>query len=125
MVIIMVLLPVFASFAWLICYKNEKAEKKKSSLLTQRPQPTCIYIYYHYYKGVTPSRQNSKVLYPLVVRRRGKTGKHGKVGVKRWWVLVQTPYSLHENGRQSPRVESWNQGDKPPDAEETQEAPYR
>ena len=52
-----------------------------------------------------PSR--SKVLYRWGVRRRGKTGNHRKVGVKKkWWVLVQFPYSQQGNGRQSPRVET-------------------
>ena len=55
-----------------------------------------------------PSRQHSKVLYRCRVRRRGKTGNHGKVGLKRkWWVLVQSPYSRQGNERQSPRVEPW------------------
>ena len=36
------------------------------------------------------------------LRRRGMTGKYGKVGVKRkWWVLAQVPYSVQGNGRQS------------------------
>ena len=47
-----------------------------------------------------PSRQHSKLVYRLGLRRRGKTGKHGEVGMKRnWWVLVQPPYSLQGNGR--------------------------
>ena len=38
--------------------------------------------------------------------RRGKTGKHRKVEMKRkWWILVEPPYYLQGNGRQSPRVE--------------------
>ena len=32
-----------------------------------------------------PSRQHSKILYPWGVWRRGKEGKHGKVGMKRKW----------------------------------------
>ena len=48
--------------------------------------------------------------------RRGKTGKHKQVGVKRkWWVLGQPPYSQKGNGRQLPRVEP---GDRPSDVEE-------
>ena len=44
--------------------------------------------------------QHSKVLYRWGVRRRGETGRRGKVGVKRkWWVLAQLQYSLQENGR--------------------------
>ena len=40
------------------------------------------------------------------VRRRRKTGKHGKVEVKRKrWVLAQPSYYLQVNGRQSPWVE--------------------
>ena len=35
------------------------------------------------------------------VKRRKKTVKHGKVGVKRrWWALAQPPHSLQGNGRQ-------------------------
>ena len=46
-----------------------------------------------------PSWQRSKVLYRWGVRRRGKTGKHGKVGVKRKvWVLAHPPYSRKETG---------------------------
>ena len=51
--------------------------------------------------------------------RRGKTRKHEKVEVKRkWWVLMQPPYSLQGNGRQLPRVEPFNQRNRPPDVEE-------
>ena len=58
--------------------------------------------------------------------RRGKTGKYGEVGVKRnWWVLVQPPYFLQGNGKQSPRVELWNKGDRPPDIEENPGSHYR
>ena len=40
------------------------------------------------------SRQNLNVLFYWGVRRRGKTGKHGKVGVKsKWLILAQPPYS--------------------------------
>ena len=47
-----------------------------------------------------PSRQQSKVLYHWGVRKRGKTGKHGNVKVKRkWWVLTQPLYSLQGNRR--------------------------
>ena len=67
--------------------------------------------------------QHSKVLYRCGVRRGGKTEKHGKVGGKRkWWVLAQPPYYSQGNGRQSSRVEPFNQWDRPPDAEETQRA---
>ena len=53
------------------------------------------------------------------VRRRGRTGKHGKVGVKKkWWVLARPPYSLQGYRRQSTRVEPFNHGDRPPEAEE-------
>ena len=52
-----------------------------------------------------PSRHQSKVLYRSDVRRRRKTGKYRIVRVK-------------ETGMQSPRMETWNQGDRPPDAEE-------
>ena len=49
------------------------------------------------------------------VRRRGKIGNHGKVGVKRkWWVLPQLYYFPKGNGRQSCRVEP---GGRPPDTE--------
>ena len=42
----------------------------------------------------------------LGVRRKGKAGKHGEVGVKRkCWVLVESPYSPQGTGRQLPRVE--------------------
>ena len=67
----------------------------------------------------SPSREHSKVLYCLGVRKRGKTGNHRKVRVKRkWWVLAQPPYSLQGNRRQSPRVEPSKQGVTPPDVEE-------
>ena len=53
-----------------------------------------------------PSRKPSKVLYRSRVRRRGKTGKYRKLGVKRkWWVSAQSPYSPQVTGRQLPRVE--------------------
>ena len=43
----------------------------------------------------------------LGVKRRGKTGKKGKVELKRkWCVLAQPPYSLQGNGKQLPRVET-------------------
>ena len=49
-----------------------------------------------------PSRQYSNVQYRWGLRRRGKTGKHGKVEVKRkWWVLAEPPYSTQGNGRQA------------------------
>ena len=65
------------------------------------------------------SRQHSRFYIAGVVRRRGNTGKYGKVGVKRkWWVLAQPPYSPQGNGRQLIRVELFKQGDRPPDAEE-------
>ena len=35
----------------------------------------------------------------------------------KWWVLAQPPYSPKGSGRHSPRVEPFNQGDRPPDAE--------
>ena len=48
------------------------------------------YYYFYYYIGTIS----------LGVRRKGKTGKHGKVEVKReWWVLSQPPYSPQGNGR--------------------------
>ena len=43
-----------------------------------------------------PEQAALKTLYRMGrgVRRRGKTGKHGQVEVKRkWWVSVQPPYS--------------------------------
>ena len=53
-----------------------------------------------------PSRQHSKILYHWEVRRRGKTGKHRKVGVKRkWWVLAQPPIPHKETGGSYP---GWN-----------------
>ena len=59
-----------------------------------------------------PSRQHSKALYRWGFRRRGKTGKHRKVGGKRKWrVLAQPPYSPQGKGRQGPRVEPYNQGE--------------
>ena len=42
-----------------------------------------------------------------------------------WWVLAQTPYSPQGNGRQSPRVEPFNEEDRPPDAEENPGNRYR
>ena len=57
-----------------------------------------------------PSRQHSKALYHWGVRRRERTGKHGKVGVKRKrQVLVQLSFSLQGNGRQSLRLETGGQ----------------
>ena len=45
-------------------------------------------------------KQHSKV-YRWGVRKRGKIGKHGKIGVKRkWWILAQLPYYPQGNGRQ-------------------------
>ena len=50
-------------------------------------------------KIIIINRQHSKVLNRLRVRKRGKKGNHGKVGVKRkWWVLAQPPYSPQEYG---------------------------
>ena len=51
------------------------------------------------------------------VRRRRKTGKHGKLVVRKRkrWVLAKPPYSPQGNGRQSSR---WNQGDRPPSVED-------
>ena len=55
-----------------------------------------------------------------------QTGKHGKVGAERkWWVLTQSRYSPQGNGRQSPWVEPWNQGDTPPNAEENPGSRFR
>ena len=68
------------------------------------PRPTGEYIYI--LLRCSLSRQNSKVQYHWVVRRRGQTRKHGKVEVTRkWWVLAHPPYSPEGNGRESPRVE--------------------
>ena len=37
------------------------------------------------------------MLYRWRVRRRGMSGNHGKVGVKRkWWVLPQPPYFVRK-----------------------------
>ena len=58
-----------------------------------------------------PSRQHSQVLYRWGFRRRGKTGKQGKIGGKRkWWLLDQSPYSPQGNWKQSPKVEPFKQG---------------
>ena len=47
-----------------------------------------------------------EMLLILFMALHHETGKHGKVEMERnWWVLVQSPYSLQGNGRQSPRVE--------------------
>ena len=62
----------------------------------------------------------------LGVRRRGKAGKHGYIGLrKKWKVLAQSPYSLQGNRRKSPRVEPWNQWDRSPDAEKNPGSRYR
>ena len=46
---------------------------------------------YIYILKSNPSRQDTKVLYHWGVRRRAKTGNHGKIGVKRkWWVSAKT-----------------------------------
>ena len=72
------------------------------------------------------SRQFIPSLYHWGVRRIGNTGNHGKVGVKRkWWVLAYPPYSPQGNGKQSPRVEPFKQGDRPPDVEENPRSWYR
>ena len=65
---------------------------------------TAIFIYL---LSSNPNRQQSKVVYRWgVVRKIGKTGNHGKLGVNRkWCVLTQLPYSPQGNGRQSPKVE--------------------
>ena len=66
-----------------------------------------------------PIRHHSEALYRWGLRKRGKTGKHEKVGVNRKWrVLAQPPYSPQGSGKQSPRVEPWNQEDRQPGAEE-------
>ena len=36
---------------------------------------------------------------------------------RKWWVLALPPNSPHGNGRQSPKVEPFKQGDRPPNAE--------
>ena len=70
--------------------------------------------------------QHSKVLYRWGVRRIGKTGKHGEVGVNRKrWVLAQALYSPQGNRKHSPRVEPFNQGDRTPDPEENPWSRYR
>ena len=87
--------------------------------------PPYIYINILLLLRSSPSRQQSNVLCHWMVRRR-KTGKHGKLRVKRkWWVLAQPPYSPQENGRQLPWVEPCNQGDKLPDAEENARSRHR
>ena len=54
-----------------------------------------------------PNRQQTKAQYCGGIRKRGKTGKHRKVEVKRrWWALDQSPYSAQGNGRLSPRKET-------------------
>ena len=84
-----------------------------------------IYIYILFYYGVTPAGNNQRYYISRGVRRRGKTGIHGKVGVKRkWWVLAELPYSPQGNGMQSPRVEPFNQEDRPPYTEENPENQY-
>ena len=58
-------------------------------------------------------------------QEKRKAGNHGKVGVERkWWVLAQPPYPQQENGGQSRRVEPFNQGDRPLDAEENPGSQY-
>ena len=53
------------------------------------------------------NRQHSKALYCWGTKRRGRIRKPGNVEVKRkWWVLVQPPYSTKGNGRQTPWVET-------------------
>ena len=87
-----------------ISFREREIKKRKILLLLLRSNPR---------------RQHSKI-YCWGVRRRGKTGKHGKVEVKRnWSVLAQPPYSPQGNGKQSSRVEPFNQGDRPPDTKES------
>ena len=53
--------------------------------------------------GVSRSRQHSRSYIAEEEGRKGKTGKHGILEVKRkWWVSAQPPYSRQGNRRQSP-----------------------
>ena len=57
------------------------------------------------------------MLYHWRISRSGKTGKQGKVGVKRkGWVQLSLPILRNESGSSNPR---WNQWDKPPNEEKT------
>ena len=69
-----------------------------------------------------PSRQHSKPPFYWVVSRRGKTGKYGKVEVKRKrWVLTQLSYSPQGNGRVT---QGGNHGDRPPNMEDNSWSRY-
>ena len=82
--------------------QNVKQENKRKETGSRSPTQD---IYILLLKS-NHSRQHPNVLYREGVRRRGRTGNHGKVGVKRkWWALAHPPYSPQENGRQTPRVE--------------------
>ena len=98
--------------AWKEMLSDSDEEAKEKCMEAYRKFKRCILLL-----KSNLSRQHSKVLYCWGVRRRGKTGNHRKVGVKReWWALAQPPYSLQGNGRQSPRVNHLKR-DKPHDAE--------
>ena len=91
---------------FLKCTYNLNLHGSQGSSILKYPHGVhvCIYIYIYIYIYIiiiiNPSRQPSRLLYSWGVRRRGKIGKQGKVGVKRkWWVLAQPPYSPQGNGR--------------------------
>ena len=75
-----------------------------------------IYIYYYYFYLEKPQKAALKGTILLGgVRRRGKTGKHRKVGVKRkWYILTQTPIPHKKTGGSHL---GWNYRNRPPDME--------
>ena len=67
--------------------------------MDQDPVPKCIGLVRNVVDVVRDfdilllMRHHSKVLYRWGLRRRGKRGKHGKIGVMRkWHFLDKTPY---------------------------------
>ena len=77
---------------FLALYRECVKSKKSLSFDVVRMSPTTAkrfvaqkLNYYCYYERVTPAGNTRRYYIPGGVRRRGKEGKHGKVGVKRKW----------------------------------------
>ena len=68
-----------------------------------------------------PSRQHSKLSLGGQEKRKERKLRKSRSEEK---MVGYSSASPQENGRQSPRVEPFNQGDRPPDAEENPGSPY-